>query len=337
MEYKKDHPDNEKIKDNSDNEKEKNIIFKNYKKTNKKIFEKLLDKNEHYYYIDNNNNEWRFTEINGTEKFYHFKCSTTKCKGFGKIERKGNKSIFFLTKEHTIAYTEHTYYKNVITPENIKKDIISNNDWKDKNFRIKFFKNYFENNIYCSIQQCFEYTRGKLGENTILNDSIKQEIQTAKTSVNITQKNKEDIIDLINSLKDNDNNPISYNYQYEILNNKTKKNEKYNIWLIMTKEMNKKLKNNKSSQFFCDTTYRCIPPTFKSYKLFIISSYDFNEKKIFICTYALIPNEKEKIYEFIFETLKKDFSFNPYIITLDYSKSISGALTKIFEGCIQVK
>ena len=95
MEYKKDHPDNEKIKDNSDNEKEKNIIFKNYKKIDKKIFEKLLDKNEHYYYIDNNNNEWRFTEINGTEKYYYFKCSTTKCKVFGKIERKGNKSIFF--------------------------------------------------------------------------------------------------------------------------------------------------------------------------------------------------------------------------------------------------
>ena len=38
---------------------------------------------------------------------------------------------------------------------------------------------------------------------------------------------------------------------------------------------------NEYLQFFCDITYCCIPPTFKHYKLFVISSYDYR-KKIYI-------------------------------------------------------
>ena len=99
---------------------------------------------------------------------------------------------------------------------------------------------------------------------------------------------------MINNLKDKNNNPISYCYQYEYLNKKTKKNKIFNLWLKMTKDMKKNLTNQTNTQFFCDTTYCCVPPTFKHYKLFIISSYNFTDKNIYICAYCLIPNELEK-------------------------------------------
>ena len=111
------------------------------------------------------------------------------------------------------------YYKQNIIPKNLEANIIKKGDWIDKNFRLSFFKNYFENNNYCSVDQCLEQTRGKLGEEIEVSEKIKSEIQAAKTSVNITLKNKEDIIELINNIQDKNNNKIAYSY---ILDSKNK-------------------------------------------------------------------------------------------------------------------
>ena len=101
--------------------------------------------------------------------------------------------------------------------------------------------------------------------------------------------------------------------------------------------MNNYLVPNKNNQFFCDTTYKCIPPTFKHYKLFVVSSYDFKDQKIIICAYCLIHNELEEIYEFIFKKLKENFRFNPLLITSDFSKSITYALKLVFSNYIQIR
>ncbi len=53
--------------------------------------------------------------------------------------------------------------------------------------------------------------------------------------------------------------------------------------------------------------------------------------------YILIPNEKEKTYEFVFEKLKTDFLLNPFIIALDYAKAINIALKNHFPDSIQIK
>ena len=79
----------------------------------KKTYPEYLKEKEHYFYIDNNNNEWCFTEINGTKENYYFKCSTHICKGFGKLKRNknelNNENQFTLTKQYTIPYEEHNY------------------------------------------------------------------------------------------------------------------------------------------------------------------------------------------------------------------------------------
>ena len=82
------------------------------------------------------------------------------------------------------------------------------------------FKSYFKKNLFWSVPQCVEYAHGKLWVNIIINENIKSKIHHAKSSINITQKNKEIIIELINNLKDKNNNPISYCYQYENINKK---------------------------------------------------------------------------------------------------------------------
>ena len=70
--------------------------------------------------------------------------------------------------------------------------------------------------------------------------------------------------------------------------------------------MNKILMDNKNYQYFCDTTYKCIPPTFHRYKLFVISAYNLINKNISICCFSLIPNELETTYEKLFEILKNN-------------------------------
>ena len=91
-------------------------------------------------------------------------------------------------------------------------------------------------------------------------------------------KNRQNIIDQINNLKDNRGNTISIYYEYNSnIKNKMKNNY---FWIICNKEMNKILMENKNYQYFCDTTYKCIPPIFHRYKLFVISIYNLIVKKI---------------------------------------------------------
>ena len=46
------------------------------------------------------------------------------------------------------------------------------------------------------------------------------------------------------------------------------------FWIMLNKNMNTLLRNNKEQQFFCDTKYKCISPTFHRFKMFSISGYN---------------------------------------------------------------
>jgi len=81
-------------------------------------------------------------------------------------------------------------------------------------------------------------------------------------------------------MKDYNNSPISFYYELEDTNAKNKILEKFHCWVIINKKMSKLLSENKAMQNFCDMTYKCIPPTFNKFKLFVISGYNFFENKI---------------------------------------------------------
>ena len=105
----------------------------------------------------------------------------------------------------------------------------------------------------------------------------------------------------------------------------------------MNKSMTEEIKNKNCFQYFGDATYRCLPPTFRNYKLYIISGFNLIEKRTRILSYILLPNETEQTYLQLFERLKNDYGFYPKIFTMDFHKPSSKALKKIFPDIYIIK
>ena len=86
------------------------------------------------------------------------------------------------------------------------------------------------------------------------------------------------------------------------------------------------IKNHKIYQYFGDSIFGCVPPTFRNFKLYIITGINSNIKRTRLLVYALIPNETERTFSILFENLKQKFGFNPKIYTSDFQKSSTKAL-----------
>ena len=74
--------------------------------------------------------------------------------------------------------------------------------------------------------------------------------------------------------------------------------------------LNKKISMNKKNkdiyQYFGDATYRCVPSTFKLYKLYIISCFNLILKRTRIFAQALIPKETFITDNEMFKILKNN-------------------------------
>ena len=51
-------------------------------------------------------------ETRGSTNDYYYRCSTSKCTGFGMINKYKENAHFILTKAHSIPYYEHNYSLN---------------------------------------------------------------------------------------------------------------------------------------------------------------------------------------------------------------------------------
>ena len=153
---------------------------KKKKKYNKK-YDKFLDKQNtiYYYYTDADDNEWQFTEINGTLNKYYFKCSTNKCNAFGMIDRHNENKIFTLTKEHNIKYIAHTYFKKNICIKKLLNSEIKKEEWEKEEIRLALFKYYFSNNISSNEENCKLFFKQYLKDLFIINEKIEEEIKKA--------------------------------------------------------------------------------------------------------------------------------------------------------------
>ena len=141
-------------------------------------------------------------------------------------------------------------------------------------------------------------------------------------------------VNKLEDLKDNKNNKISITYPY-IDENKNKKI----LWLIFEEDMRKYISNyniNSNSdkkaitQYFCDITFNCVPRSKHKYRLFVLLGYNILLNKSIICCMALITDEKTSTFLFLFNKLKKDYGFNPVIMTCDFQISLRTALKTIF-------
>ena len=104
----------------------------------------------------------------------------------------------------------------------------------------------------------------------------------------------------------------------------------------MTPRMKQEIREE-NMQFFGDATYRCIPPTLRKFRLYVISAFNIILKITRIVCYSLIPNETEITYSELFRILKQDYGFNPKIMTLDFNIPSHKGVVKNFPDVYIIK
>ena len=75
----------------------------------------------------------------------------------------------------------------------------------------------------------------------------------------------------------------------------------------MNDDMKNNLENKNISQFFTDTTFRCVPPNKKSLKLWLLLGFDKNEEKTLLLCLALIQNETSETIKVILNYLLQTY------------------------------
>ena len=300
-------------------------------------FKRLTKEGAKYYYTDKNNLEWEFREKNGSKDNYYFVCSTAKCNAFGKISRKDSGYKFNLTQKYNISYIMHTYYDINIINDIYKNNKFEQKDWDNEEFRKSYLKWYFENYNNSDETTCYEYLKSNFNNKIQLMENIITEIKKTRLAFIMKNRSKANIIDQLLNLKDDKGDIIikDYIYEYTTKNNKNKKQS--TMFIIINKTMLYNLTNESITQYFGDATYHCIPPTIRRYKLYVISGFNLKEKKIILCCYALIPDEKNETYNKLFDILKNNYKFNPKIFTIDFCRASTKAIKNNFPSCIIIK
>ena len=120
-------------------------------------------------------------------------------------------------------------------------------------------------------------------------------------------------------------NSIDIFYEYKTKKNSTEKREE-KVFIITTQNMNNKLKDKNIENYFIDITYKIIPKHFKGYKLMTITGVDKITKNTYICCFILLKYEDEESFIKIFKYLREMYLFNPLVVNIDYSASLTKAL-----------
>ena len=176
------------------------------------------------------------------------------------------------------------------------------------------------NNNFKDIPSIVEKFKNDTGHNIMLTN---HEISEIKTKCN-NKYNKINFFDLINCIKDDNNNlifdiksfDIKYEYKYNKNNAEKTDIREDKIIVFGTKEsiLNLDSKNNK--EFFIDTTFKIIPKKYKPYKMMTISSKNNNNDSVIAC--FIFYKFQDKIsYERIFRFLKDNYNFISNIIHHD--------------------
>lgn len=92
--------------------------------------------------------------------------------------------------------------------------------------------------------------------------------------------------------------------------------------------MEELIKDNNIINFFVDVTYKIIPKRHRKYKLLTITGVNKNNLNSYLCGFILIQYETHETFYRVFKYLYDMFDFNPIIVNIDYSKSLSISLFK---------
>ena len=282
----------------------------------------------HYYYTDTLKYQWCFTETRGSSKDYYYRCSTSKCQGFGMISKYNENANFILTKAHSIPYYEHTYSLNKFYEINFEipeKDFIHAFQ-TSKIFRISAIKEYLNNTDFISLEATLAYFRGKGIKNDI--DNYKDDIVKALASQKVINSTKCKIIENLNKMSINKETNICISIPYKIIKSNETKN--YTLFYIITEKMRRDIMKNSIKQAFIDVSFKCVPPGLTNYKILILSGFDLEDKKAKLLSLALIPNQKEATITKFLTIMKNTYMFNPLLITSDFGKSLVNSIRNVF-------
>ena len=111
--------------------------------------------------------------------------------------------------------------------------------------------------------------------------------------------------------------------------NESKEYEGFRIF--GTDESLKLLSSKHISQYFIDSTYRCLPINQKNIKaLVLLIGYNTEREMFELCCAAVFSKEDSNIYSKFYEILKNNYSFNPKKISMDFALANLKAVNEVF-------
>ena len=120
-------------------------------------------------------------------------------------------------------------------------------------------------------------------------------------------------------------NVIDIFYEYKTKKENIEKREE-KVYILTTELMKNKLKDPNIQNYFIDITYKIIPKHFRNYKLMTITGVNKVTNNTYICCLILLKYEDTISFTKIFKYLNDMFLFNPAVINIDYSASLTRAL-----------
>lgn len=115
----------------------------------------------------------------------------------------------------------------------------------------------------------------------------------------------------------------------EYYDENSKKNQFFRIFA--TEENLKLLSSKNISQYFIDSTYRCIPNSQNNYEAFVLLiGYNTIREMFELCCCAIFSKEDTIIYKKFYETLKYNYSFEPKKITMDFALANLNAVREVY-------
>ena len=231
----------------------------------------------------------------------------------------------YITKECNLVYKEHNYIKSKIALEKIKSKNVDEDIIESPLYQSTYFK--YMTDLHPSL------TYDDIVLELIDRFKVKQ-IKFSKSQFsNFKNRKKEKInieyyqVERFKNLKLYEV-PLQKLYM-EYYDENSKKNQFFRIFA--TEESLKLLSSKNISQYFIDSTYRCIPNSQNNYEAFVLLiGYNTIREMFELCCCAIFSKEDTIIYKKFYETLKYNYSFEPKKITMDLALAYLNSVRDVY-------
>ena len=284
------------------------------------------------FYFKNNDILSTFYLKKNYKDIIYFECGKKRNGCKGKIKYNINKSKWYLTNECNGNVSHETYIFSKFY-EKFTKDELSVFNMNLKQMQKYYSRALFKSNESIDINSVKTNFKNKFNfKINLTNNEISKEKYYALGG--ITNLDIDKLLKRINNEEINLKiKSLDIFYDYKLKNTKIEKREE-KVYFLTTNDMEEKLKDKNIVNYFVDITYKIIPKNLKKYKLMTITGVNKITNISYICCFILLKYEDVQSFINIFKYLKEMYSFNPGVVNIDYSSSLTKALKteNIFEN-----